>query len=409
MTTELHVDGVAEALRIPCRSLLGVLTPPPARNAPEIDARLAQTVSDCREFVANAERVLVLVNDYTRPTPNALLLDALESTLATRETTYLVALGTHRPPRDVEFRQIFGSGFYDRNRDQIRCHDSMNEAGLYFVGRTRRDTEVWYNRQLHRADRVVTINSIEPHYFAGFTGGRKGFLPGIAGADTIAKNHSMVTDPHSLPFALTGNPVHEDMVEAARMVTAPVFSVQLVQDRDHRLMSIHSGDLFESFQRACADARDLFAVQVSQRADIILSVLRAPYDINFYQSQRAVEFARPALKSPSVQITVSACHDGIGNDGFIRCFDGCSSAADVLTRADHSAFGWHKSARLAQIMAATRLYTVMGVPDDAVRSAFMTPFADIQTALDSAFDLLGDDATIYVIPDAGSVVPVVTD
>jgi nickel-dependent lactate racemase len=221
----------------------------------------------------------------------------------------------------------------------------------------------------------------------------------------------MVTHAASMPFGLEGNPVHEDMTEAARMVPRPVFSVQLVQDRNHRLLSVRFGDLFESFEAACADAHRVYALPVREKASIIISVLQPPYDINFYQSQRAVEFARPALKSPSVQVTVSACRDGVGNDGFIKAFAGCAAPADILEPAraeSHSSFGWHKSARLAQIMQSARLFTVMGVNDDAVRSAFMTPYRTPQDALDAALAALGPDSRTYVIPDAGSVVPVLS-
>jgi nickel-dependent lactate racemase len=406
---ELQLDGRVEDIRVPDGSLLNLLSPIDCCEFHDPEAALAATAEDCADFLSGASRVLVIVNDYTRPTPNDLILAAIEPLLTERDPVYLVASGTHRPPRESEYQHIFGPAFFDRNRSRVRYHDAASRDGLYLVGRTGFGTDVWLNRELHRSDRVIAINSIEPHYFAGFTGGRKGFLPGIAGSATIAHNHNMVTHPQSLPFGLAGNPVHEDMTEAARMVTRPVFSIQLVQDRNHRLLAVRSGDLFSSFDRACADARRVFAVPVRQRADIILSVLRAPYDINFYQSQRAVEFARSALKSPSVQITVSACRDGVGNDGFVRCFAGCNAPADVLARMDEAAFGWHKSARLAQIMQSTDLYTVMdGVPDEAIRSVFMTPFRTVQQALDTAYSRLGADAKLYIIPDAGSVVPVVT-
>ena len=425
-----------EPVEIPDRNLTAILKPNDCCPFHDTDAALKRAADECAAFLGDSQRVLVLVNDYTRPTPNAPVLAALDSTLRERDVKYLVCLGTHRPPTEAEFETIFGQktgtvpsqgpvrlpgtvpAFWPSHRDRVVCHDSKDQARLFFLGKTSFGTDVWLNKELLWADKVITINSIEPHYFAGYTGGRKGFLPGIAGYDTITQNHNMVTRPGSQTFGLEGNPVHEDMTEAAKMLTRPVFSIQLVQDRHHKLLSIRSGDLFKSFEESAADAHTVFAVPVKEKADIVLSVLGPPSNINFYQAQRAVEFARPVLKNPSVHITVSACHDGIGNDSFIKVFQGCSSPSEILPAtsspsagssvAHHSVLGWHKSARLAQIMQTADLYTVMGIDDAVAQSVFMTPFKTAQAALDAAFSNLGKDAKVYVIPDAGSVVPVLT-
>ncbi len=397
-----------QQLVVPDSNLLGVLTPPDCRPFHDTDLELAKAVEECASFLGSSPRVLVLVNDYTRPTPNSTVLSALKPVLDGRDVRYLICLGTHRPPYEHEYDQILGPGFVLQNRGRIVNHDCLDRSRLFFLGRTRFGTDVWFNRELLWADRIITVNSIEPHYFAGFTGGRKGFLPGIAGHSTITHNHNMVTAPGSAVFRLDGNPVHEDMTESAQMVPRPVFSIQLVQAQDHRLLALHFGDLFSSFVAAARHAYQTFAVPVQHPADIVVSVLQPPYDINFYQAQRAVEFARPALKNPSVHITVTACRDGVGNDGFLRVFASCTTPAAVLARGhnDETLLGWHKSARLAQIMASTELFVVAGIDNAVVRSAFMTPFPTVQDALDAALRRLGPDATVYYIPDAGAVVPV---
>jgi len=396
-------------VRIPERNLIAVLKPSNCCAFHDTAAALKRAADECAAFVGDSQRVLVLVNDYTRPTPNAPILAALRPVLSSRDFRALVCLGTHRPPTEPEFGRIFGKAVWTAHHNRVVCHDSKDKAKLFFLGKTSFGTDVWLNKELLWADKVITINSIEPHYFAGYTGGRKGFLPGIAGYDTTAANHNMVTRPGSQTFGLEGNPVHEDMTEAAKMVPRPVFSIQLVQDRHHNLLAIHCGDLFRSFDAATRHAHEVFAVPAKEKADIVMSVLRPPYDINFYQAQRAVEFARPVLRHPSVHVTVSACRDGVGNDGFIGVFKGCAAPADVLEcSADDARLGWHKSARLAQIMQHTKLSTVMGIPDDVVRSVFMTPFRSVQAAVDAAVAELGGAVRAYVIPDAGAVVPVLT-
>jgi len=436
----IHAPG-KETVEVPDRNLAAILKPNDCCPFHDTSAALRQAAEACARFLGDAQRILVLVNDYTRPTPNAPILTALEPTLRNRDAKYLVCLGTHRPPTEPELARIFGPDFLNSSliahRSSLLCHDSKDNSRLFFLGKTSFGTDVWLNKELLWADKVITINSIEPHYFAGYTGGRKGFLPGIAGYDTITQNHNMVTRAGSTTFGLKGNPVHEDMTEAARMLPRPVFSIQLSQDRNHNLLSIRCGDLFKSFDEAAADAHTVFAVPVKEKADIVLSVLGPPSNINFYQAQRAVEFARPVLKDPSVHITVSACYDGVGNDSFIKVFQGCSSPSEILQSATcnqqseisspsspssstsvthhssllspHSSLlGWHKSARLAQIMQTADLYTVMGIDDAVVKSVFMHPYKTAQAALDAAFAKLGKDARVYIIPDAGAVVPVLS-
>jgi nickel-dependent lactate racemase len=403
---ELAFGDAPMPLNVPDRNLLGIIEPREARPIQDVAEQLRQAAAAADEFLAGHHRLLIIVNDHTRPTPNSLALAALEPMIAGRDLRILVALGTHLPPTEDEHLRIFGPDFLARRRRCITHHDCRDRTGLLFHGRTSRGTDVRLNRGLTWADAVIAVNSVEPHYFAGFTGGRKSFLPGVAAEDAIARNHAHVIEPGSETMRLKGNPVHEDMAEAARMVSRPVFSIQFVLDRNHDPCSVYCGDLEATLDAAALDSRAVYARAIAGPADIVISVLRPPYDINFYQSQRAVEFARPALKSPGIHICVSACRAGVGNDDFIRVFDDCARPADLLTNPPSRSFGWHKSARLARVMADAELYTVVGIGDEFVRRAFMQPFATAQDALDAALRRLGTDATVYLIPDAGSVVPV---
>ncbi len=409
MKLNLTLGNTTVQVTVPNRNLLNVLEPARAEPPRDIETSLAQAVEAAAAYLDPPGPVLVLVNDYTRPTPNQWILEKLEPLLMDRDVRFMVCLGTHRAPTETELRSIFGSGFYDRHHKRILNHDCRNRSGLLFQGKTRFGTGVWLSRELVRAERIIAINSVEPHYFAGFTGGRKSFLPGVAGYDTVCQNHNMVVHPGSAVFALAGNPVHEDMNEAARMVACPVFSIQVVVNQEQQPHSLYHGDLSPSFEAGTRDCREIYAVPIEKKADIVLSILRPPCDINFYQSQRAPEFARSALKPGGIHITASACHNGVGSDAFIWVFDGCKTPADVLGLSEDSrAFGWHKSARLARMMETLDLYTVVGVDDSVVKQAFMRPFGSMQAALDAALECIGPNAGIYVIPDAAAVVPVLS-
>ncbi len=403
-------DNKTEEVIVPGRNLLEVLQPNRFETPfCDIANEISKTAQEAKNFIAGSNRILVLLNDYTRPTPNEPILKLLEPALKHLNTRYLICLGTHLKANEPKLKKILGKEIYERIKDRLIQHNCKEKSSLYFLGKTRFGTDVELNRELLWAERIITINSIEPHYFAGYTGGRKCFIPGIAGIKTITQNHNLLLQPGSAPFSLKDNPVHLDMTEAAKMIPKPVFSIQLVQDSKHRLLSVHYGDLFTSFQKACADAYKVFAVQVKQKADIILSVLQAPYTINFYQSQRAVEFAIPALKPGGIQITVSACYDGVGNDEFVKVLHSCSKPEELLKMEPPDALGWHKAARLARIMQEAHLYTVMpGVKDELIKNVFMHPFSSIQSALDYSLEKLGKTATLYIIPDAGSLVPVIS-
>lgn len=411
MELNLAYADTTQKVVVPDRNLLGVLRPNDVKPFQDIRTELANAAIAAAEFLKDRGRVLVLVNDYTRPTPSSVVLEALENALKDKDVKYMVCLGAHREPTEEEFHYIFGPGFYGRYREQIIVHDCRDKSRLFFQGKTSFGTDVWFNRRLLWAERIIAINSLEPHYFAGYTGGRKGFLPGVAGYETIVQNHNndSVTNPDSAALRLDNNSIHKDMTEAAKMVTNPVFSIQVVLDRFHKPVSVHYGNLFKSFETATKDACRIYGVPVEEKADIVLSVLRPPCDISFYHCQRAQEFGRLALKTAGVHITVSACRKGVGDDGFIRTFRNCKKPSEVLEfPMENRRLGWHKSARLARILETAELYTVMGVDDEPVRQAFMHPFHSIQDALDAAIEHIGPDARVYVIPDAGAVVPVAT-
>jgi len=392
-----------ETVDIPDENIIGILTPIPQKT---IAVPLPPVIDAATEFLINYQRILILVNDYTRPTPNQPFLTPLLPILRSRQTKILIGLGTHRKATENELKSILGLDTFFALSSAIIQHDARDPASLFLLGKTSFGTDVFLNRKIFWADAILTINSIEPHYFAGYTGGRKCFIPGSAGYATTIHNHNLLLHPASAPLSLQDNPVHLDMTEAAKMVAKPIFSIQIVQDASHRILSIHYGDLFTSFETACIDAYKLFALPIKEKADIVLSILQPPYDINFYQSQRAVEFGIYALKPGGIHITVSRCYDGIGNDQFIRVLSS-STKPDYLLRGENSDHpGWYKAARIARALQKARLYTVMGVEDQVIKSCFMTPFPSIKQALAAAFNEVGNKARIYIIPDAGAVVPI---
>lgn len=406
---ELPYGDGSLRLEIPKRSLLGILSPkdgsPPAQELLWSALNSPLDAPSFKEFSSDPRPILVLVNDYTRPTPTAQILELLD--FPEHRVRFVMALGSHRPPTRSECRGIFGRG-YDRYRERIRIHDARDQSRLRFLGKTRRSTPVWVNQEVLLAHLLLLITSVEPHYFAGFTGGRKSFLPGVAGHETITCNHRWAVESEARTLALKGNPVHEDMVEAARMVPKPCFSIQVVVDHLHRIRAAFAGDYTRAFAAAVEEAQKLLCVPIPEPADVVVSLVQPPYDINFYQAQKALENARLGLKEGGILIFVSRCREGVGNDEFLKVMADAGSPKRTIEKVrEKFVLGYQKSAKLAEILLSCQIFGVAGVDDEVLERAFIKPFKEINDALSAALAEKGKNAKVLILEDGSLTVPVV--
>jgi nickel-dependent lactate racemase len=237
---------------------------------------------------------------------------------------------------------------------------------------------------------VVVIGSVEPHYFAGYTGGRKSFLPGVASYKTIEMNHKLALSDNAKSLALEGNPVHEDMIDAMKVLKdINVFSIQTVLTGDHKVYAVTAGDLFESFTAAIHFSNDIFCVPLKQKGNIIITVAPYPMDIDLYQSQKALDNSRHALADSGVIILVSKCRDGVGEDAFLQLLSKADTSEQVLEiLEDEYKLGYHKAAKMAQIATHAKIYAVSDLDDDTIKKAKMKPYHSIQTAIDDAINII---------------------
>jgi nickel-dependent lactate racemase len=392
-------------LDVPDRNLLEVLRPNDAHGLRVCQDDVDELREDLEHFLEPARSVLVVVNDYTRPTPNEAVLNYIHPQLMDKRLTFLVACGSHTPPTEAQFRQVLGR-FYDLYKDQVLVHNAKDQSKLKFLGKTSSGTEVWVNDKVLQVDRLITINSVEPHYFAGYTGGRKSILPGISGIETITDNHRLSLVPEARTLRLTGNPVHEDMTEAAKMVPRAIFSIQVIIDNKHELCTLRFGDLFESFEEAIPDADRVFCVALKTKADIVVTCAAPPGDINLYQQQKSLENGRLALKDGGILIGVSACRSGVGDDTFVRLLSSVKTPAEAIEKIRKDfVLGYHKSAKLAEMMLTSEIWSVVPVPDNVITSIFMKPYHYVNEALQAALKIKGPDAKVTVLPDGGLTVP----
>lgn len=409
MQLAVPFGDTGEIVTIPDGRLQAVLAAEsaPARDAAELIRRsVAAPVSGepLGAFVRPGEKLLVLVNDATRPTPTALMLETLWDAISESDLGFLVATGTHRPPTKTELEHIFGR-HWPVVSGRVAVHDARDHGQLTQTGRTTRGNDVFLNRRVAEAKRILVLSSVETHYFAGYTGGRKIILPGVAGFETIERNHRLAMEAGTCSLALEGNPVHLEMEEALATVAADIFAVLAVLGRDHGIQTACSGDIGDAFHAATLAVDTLYSVPAPGDADIVIAVATHPLDLDFYQAQKAIENGKLILRDGGILILVSACRDGVGNDAFMDIMIEAGSPARVaeLARAGYR-LGHHKAARLAELAERAEMWAVVGVGDDVARAAFMRPFATVQKALNEAL-AARPDAGIIVLMDAGITVP----
>ena len=360
---------------------------------------------DFDSFIANKHRILVVVNDHTRSTPTAEALKHLN--LKDKQVTTIIASGSHRPPDANERRAILG-GDLPPYGGRLVVHNCRDKSSLIRLGRTSRGTDVYLNSLLFDADAIIPVTSVEPHYFAGFTGGRKFLLPGLAGFDSIAANHCLAAEENARLLALDGNPIHEDFTEVLNMFgrADDIFSIQLVLNREGQVSYACAGEINESFKEATQHAREIYVPKIRSRAQIVISVNQPPLDIDLYQSQKALQNVEFAVAPGGIIILVSSCREGIGDEHFYKLLT--TQTTEGANENPHR-FGYHKVVKLTNLLKKTQIFAVTNLPPSIPKSIGLTPFQEAQQALAEATQCKGRDSGVLVVLDAAITVPVPPD
>ena len=413
-------DGQMEAPAPPGASIFEVTPPPPHASDPHQVLSEALDTPHIREALAEllapppGRHTVVIVNDATRPTPTALVLEALiqrgllrMDADSTPRLRLLIATGSHARGGPDELAQILGRRNVGLLAPLVRWHDSRDVSSLVRLGETPRHTPVYLSREVVESHGLILINSVEPHYFAGYTGGRKSLVPGVAGFETIEANHRLALDPAADTLELDGNPVHEDLLEAVALLPSrPLLSLQLVLDRSQRICAAYAGDLPESFANAVQAANREFVVDLQQRFDVVVTAAAPPMDYDLYQSQKALANASRAVRTGGTLILVSSCRHGIGDRTFFDLLAGSPDPRSAINAVVATyRLGYHKAALMASLAERYRILSVTKLPDDAARAVFLEPFPSLDEALKDAIGRLGPTPSILVLPDGCVTVP----
>lgn len=362
------------------------------------------------EFINRYESFLVILNDQARNTPSPLVLEQLLPKLEDKRFAIIIACGTHGGPTEEDLKNQILGRFYGQLRPDLIIHDSKN-ADFVEMGTTGKGTKVEINKVIQDFDALIAVNSIEPHYFAGYTGGRKSIVPGIAKYETVEMNHSMALLESAGILNIENNPLHEDLEEAAGLVVQshPTFGINLVVDGEGRVVGAVSGNIFRQLYLGAELAKEIYAPLIENKPDILVSVVHAPLDLNLYQAQKGFENCRSILKRGGVFILVAACPRGIGPEDYAQMLqtgDSIEDLAETFERVKQDyQLGWHKVGSIPPFLSNHSLWMVTKIPTDSLERMFVRGFETIQEALDSAIKEKGEDAQILIVQDSANVSP----
>lgn len=350
----------------------------------------------------------IIVNDRNRPTPTHLFFRYLIEELGSpfeRISKVHVATGSHKEPSEPEIEEILGDA-YEHLREKVHIHVAKDGSAHRSYGETSRGNRLMFDKALDGHDLYLFVNSVEPHYFAGFTGGRKSIIPGMAYYDTIEYNHRFALDAGSRTLGIEGNPVHEDMKEAAGIFLEGRnhFSIQMVQGPGKILSSVHTGDINGSFFEAKEKALCEFCIPIDQLYDVVITVARSPMDKTLYQAQKAIENGKLALKDGGVIVLVAACEDGIGQSTFWDLLTSSDDPRKVMSMIDEGyKLGYHKAAKIVQLHERSRILLLSEMDQEDIDKGFIDGYNDLDKVLDSIPEI--ERKEILIIPDGTVTVP----
>lgn len=404
-------NGVQE-VEVPEKNLIAELhankVPVGLTGEAEVVRALREPIGSPRlkDIVRPGERVAIITSDITRPMPTAKVMPALldelyEGGVRPEDITLVFALGSHRKHTEAERQKLAG----ERAWREIRCVDSDPEDCVS-LGVTSRGTPVDITRTVAEADRRICLGNIEYHYFAGYSGGAKAIMPGVSTRAAIQANHSRMVMPECCAGALETNPLRMDIEEAGKM-TGIDFILNVVLSEHKEILKAVAGDATEAHRAGCAFLDTLYRISVPEPADIVLvSQGGAPKDLNLYQTQKALDNAKHAVKDGGVIILVGSCREGLGEKVFEEWMLSAPTPASLIERIKKDfKLGGHKAAAIAMVLERAEIDLVSDLEDDFVRSVFLVPQPSAQAALDRAFEKLGPDARVLSMPYGGSTLP----
>lgn len=414
MIITLAYDRAGLRLELPDLNVRAVLRKPAAAPLPDPEAALANAMAQplgtlpLTQLARGRRNAVIVVSDVTRPVPNALLLRPIiaalsEAGLATDAITILVGTGLHGPNEGAVLEGMLGPQI--ARTIKVVNHDARDAASHAHLGTTARGTEVIVDRRYARAELKILTGLIEPHFMAGFSGGPKAILPGIAAAETIGAIHgyAMLSDPRCRNNNFEDNPLQDELVEAARMAGAD-FLCNVTLSEDRRITGVFCGDVVEAHRAGCLHARKECVAYIEEPADIVVtSAAGYPLDTTYYQAAKGVCAALEIVRPGGMIVVAAGCAEGIGSADYERLFMETGTPEALRERISDTRKWtidqWNAQMVLRGCDKGRVLFYTDGISREKISKCLVEPVESVERAVEMGLVAYGPDASIVVIPE----------
>jgi len=375
------------------------------------------------DLVGKSDNVAIVINDITRPTPYRTILPVLLQQLRAvpdERILILTATGTHRPNTKAEFRGILGDDISDKFR--IIQNDAEDRRSHTSVGTTKSGNEIWLHKEYLNCNVRILTGLIEPHFFAGFSGGAKALMPGLALRDTVLRNHNAanIDHPKAIWGVVNGNPIWKEIHEAAAMAP-PTFLLNVALNRNKEITKVFAGHYRKAHEQGCAYVRKNAMVAVEKRYDIVVTSNSGyPLDLNLYQCVKGMSAAARIVKDGGAIIVVADCWDGIPEHGeYAQLLREAESPESLLNTIRKESTGcltvdtmrqdtWQAQIHALVCQKADVYFHSRNLSDSQIESAFLKPCSKVEETIEDLLRKYGRRACICVLPEGPQTIPYVS-
>lgn len=371
-----------------------------------------------KDIVHRGEKIVIIVSDITRlwiRTEQFLIyiIQYLNDIgIHDEDISILISLGTHRPSSEEEKRQIVGKEVF--SRISVYDHDCFHGQELCFLGHSSFGTPIYINKRVVEADRVILTGGITFHLFAGFGGGAKSIVPGVAGLETIQHNHRLTfykgkstgLNPNACSNRIHGNPMREDITEICRKLQ-PDFLLNAVLNQHGDFINFVAGDFEQAWLKGCDMIRDLYGIPINEKADIVIASAGGyPKDINLYQTVKTIDNSLYAGKDNSVLIITSECKEGLGAEEFLQWFQYRDLEGMERALKQNFTVPGYAAYKTAYAARFRKLILISSLPESTVCRLGFIPASSLEEALAIAYQQSSSHPKITLMPYGANTLPI---
>lgn len=372
--------------------------------------RKSRLIDQIQKYFQRNLKIGIVVNDKTRPVPNNILLPPLlrlliEMGITNQEIKFFIASGTHTPMRKDELIKIIPQNVIDSYEVIIHnCDDFLN---LTEKQTTTRGTPVFINRIFDTMDLKIVVGDIEPHHFAGFSGGVKSAAIGLTGRQTINSNHKLLLDDHSFVGVYDENPLRQDIEEIGRIVGVD-YALNAILDERKEILQVFFGPPLQVMADGIEFSKKISLIPINNYYDLVIASAGGyPKDINFYQSQKALTHASLFCKDSGMVFLCAECSEGVGSDKYLEYVKSLKSHEEVIEKFRSNSFevGPHKAFQVAKIANRIRFKLFSSISDETLGSLLVNPIHSLEKEISEFVNCFGKGSKIAILPYATATIP----